>query len=399
MNANEVVIVSAVRTSIGKFKGSFKDIPASKLGSLVLEKVLEKVDVGSEAIDQVIFGQGLQANCGQNPARQASLNAGYGCEIPAITINQVCGSGLRSIAMGYQSIRSGDDKIVVCGGQENMTRAPHCAYLREGLVLGNIAFHDSMMEDGLTDAVHNIKMGVTAENIAERWNISRLDQDEFSLNSHLKAAKAAKEGKFENEIVPVPLDDKGNYLKNDEHIRGNMTKEKMSRLKPCFTQGREKDKRECTVTPGNSCGINDGAAALLLMSLDEALSRSLKPLVKIVSWSQVGVDPLIMGIGPVKAIQKALEKASWNLEDVDLFEINEAFASQSLAVIRDLGVDENKVNVNGGSIALGHPIGASGARIMVTLIHEMKRRNSKRGVAAICVGGGMGVAMCVQNCD
>jgi len=392
------VIVSAVRTPIGKLMGSFKNIPAHELGAAVIKHALSEASVDKCEVSEVIFGQGLQGNCGQNPARQASIAAGLSNEVPAITINQVCGSGLRSIAMGYQAIKCGDDSVVVCGGQENMSLAPHCADLRSGTILGGVQFNDSLMHDGLTDAFSGCKMGVTAENIAQKWNISRKDQDDFSHNSHVKATNAWKSGHFTGEVVPIqlprPRRGEKTELSEDECYRSNSTVERFASQKPYFTEGR--DVEQCTVTAGNSCPINDGAAALVLADANLAKQRNMRPLAKVVSWAQVGVDPQFMGIGPVPAIKAALEKAAWSLDDVDLFEVNEAFASQSLAVVRELNLDMDKVNVNGGSIAVGHPIGASGARIVVTLLHEMKRRNVKRGCAAICVGGGMGLALCVE---
>jgi len=338
---NEVVIVSAVRTPIGKFKGSLKDVPAVSLGAITIKNALERLKVQAKDVSEVIFGQGLQGGCGQNPARQASKAAGLGDEVPAMTVNQVCGSGLRSVAIGYQAIMSGDSKVVVCGGQENMTQAPHFANIRSGLYFGDIPFVDSLMHDGLTDAFHKCKMGVTAENIAEKYHISREDQDKFSLSSHHKAIQATLEGRFKNEIVEIESPEKGaaDFIK-DEHIRSSLTIEKLSQMKPCFTEGRKIE--DCTVTAGNTCGINDGAAAVVMMSSFEANKRQLPSLVKIVSWAQAGVDPLYMGIGPVRAIQLAISKSGWDLASVDLFEINEAFASQSLAVIRELNLDEKK---------------------------------------------------------
>ena len=384
-----IVITSAVRTPIGAFRGSLKDMQASDLGALTTKAAMEKSNLNSNDVDELIMGQVLTGTAGQNPARQAAIQAGISIEKTAYVINQVCGSGLRSVAAGYQAIMSNDSKIIIAGGQESMTNAPHAIYFRNGKKLDESKLVDTMIKDGLWDAFNGYHMGVTAENVAAKWQITREDQDGFALSSQLKAEKAQKEGKFENEIIPVILND-NNKLKIDEHSRAGMTLERLTKLKPSF-------KDDGTVTPGNASGINDGAAALVLMNASEAKKRSLKPLVKIVSWATCGVDPSLMGSGPIPASKKALKKAGWKVSDLDLIESNEAFAAQSLAVIKDLEIPKEKVNVNGGAIALGHPIGASGARILVTLIHEMQKRKVKKGLATLCIGGGMGIAMCIES--
>jgi len=388
-NNKSIVITSAVRTAIGTFNGSLKDMQAKDLGALVVKAAIEKSNLKPVDIDELIMGQVLTSAAGQNPARQAAIQAGMPIEKTAYVINQVCGSGLRSIAAGYQSIMSNDSKIIIAGGQESMTRAPHTIYFRNEKKFDETKLIDTMIRDGLWDAFNGYHMGVTAENVASKWQITREEQDNFALASQLKTEKAIKEEKFKDEIIPVVLKDK-NQLEIDEHPRANMTIERLKKLKPSF-------KKNGTVTPGNASGINDGAAAVVLMSEDEAKKRSLQPLAKIVSWATCGVDPSLMGSGPIPASKKALKKAGWKINDLDLIESNEAFAAQSLAVIKDLGIPEEKVNVNGGAIALGHPIGASGARILVTLIHEMKKRKSKKGLAALCIGGGMGIAMCIEG--
>ena len=387
-----VVITTAARTAIGAFRGSLKKKQAHELGSAVITKVIKKSNLKPNDIDELIMGQVLTGGAGQNPARQAAINSGLPVEKTAYTINQVCGSGLRSIAMGYQAIISEDSKIVIAGGQESMTNSPHTINIREGEKLEETNLVDTMIKDGLWDAFNGYHMGVTAENVADKWQITREDQDKFALSSQNKAEKAKKDGKFKNEIVPIILNSKNenNKFEIDEHPRTGMVLGKLSKLKPSF-------KSNGTVTPGNSSGINDGAAAVMLMSQDEAKKRDLKPLGKIVSWATCGVDPSLMGSGPIPASKKALKKAGWNVSDLDLIESNEAFAAQSLAVIKDLGLPKEKVNVNGGAIALGHPIGASGARVLVTLLHEMDKRNSKKGLATLCIGGGMGIAMCVER--
>ena len=387
-----IVITSASRTAIGTFRGSLKNMQAHELGSFVAKDVLKKSNLQSDDIDELIMGQVLTGGAGQNPARQAAINIGLPVEKTAYVINQVCGSGLRSVAAGYQAIMSNDSNIVIAGGQESMTNAPHAVNFRGGQKLKESNLVDTMIKDGLWDAFNGYHMGVTAENVAAKWQITRKDQDEFALSSQNKAEKAQKEGKFKTEIAPVILKSKKkiNKFEIDEHPRAGMTMERLTKLKPTF-------KNNGTVTPGNASGINDGAAAVVLMSEKEANRRNLKALAKIVSWATCGVDPSLMGSGPIPASKKALEKAGWKISDLDLIESNEAFAAQSLAVIKDLGIPKEKVNVNGGAIALGHPIGASGTRVLVTLLHEMNKRNSKKGLATLCIGGGMGIAMCVER--
>ena len=390
MSTNKnIVITSAVRTAIGTFRGSLKDMQAKDLGASVVEAAMKKSNLNSSDIDELIMGQVLTSATGQNPARQAAIQAGIPIEKTAYVINQVCGSGLRSVAAGYQAIKSNDSKIIIAGGQESMTNAPHAINFRNGKKLEETNLIDTMIKDGLWDAFNGYHMGMTAENVAAKWQITRKDQDDFALSSQLKTEKAQKEGKFKDEIIPSIFNGK-NQLNIDEHSRANMTLERLAKLKPSF-------KKEGTVTPGNASGINDGAAAVVLMSDDEAKKRNLQPLAKIVSWATCGVDPSLMGSGPIPASKKALKKAGWKIKDLDLIESNEAFAAQSLAVIKDLGLPKEKVNVNGGAIALGHPIGASGTRILVTLIHEMKKRKSKKALATLCIGGGMGIAMCIEG--
>ena len=379
-----VVITSALRSAIGAFNGSLKNMQAHDLGSIVIKEVIKKSNLKSNDIDDLIMGQVLTAGTGQNPARQAGIKAGLPIEKPASIVNQVCGSGLRSIAAGYQSIISNDAKIVVAGGQESMTNAPHTINFRNDKKLDESKLVDTMIKDGLWDAFNGYHMGMTAENVAEKWQITRRDQDNFALSSQIKTEKAQKEENFKNEIVPIKK------FQIDEHSRNGMTIEKLEKLKPSF-------KNNGTVTPGNASGINDGAAAVILMEEKEAEKRGVKPLARIVSWATCGVDPSLMGSGPIPASKKALEKAGWKIGDLDLIECNEAFAAQSLAVIKDLGIPKEKVNVNGGAIALGHPIGASGTRVLVTLLHEMGKRNSKKGLATLCIGGGMGIAMCLER--
>jgi acetyl-CoA C-acetyltransferase len=386
--SNEVVIVSAIRTPIGAYNGSLKLFKADQLGSLVIKEVLKKSKFNNDEIDEVIMGQVLTAGGGQNPARQAAINAGIPISKPAHVINQVCGSGLRAVISGYQSIKLGDAKNVISGGQENMSLAPHSIFYRDKKNLLKDNLVDTMLNDGLIDAFNNYHMGVTAENIAKKFNISRKEQDEFALNSQKKTEAAINNNKFDSELIKINTDE--NILVKDEHPRLGLRLSDLEKLKTVFQENG-------TVTPGNSSGLNDGAAALLLTTLDESKKKSIKPLVKIVSWASVGIDPAIMGLGPIEAVREAVKKAKWNLDEIDLFEINEAFASQSIAVIRELNIDQKKVNVNGGAIALGHPIGASGARILVTLIHEMKNLNKNKGCAALCIGGGMGIALCVEK--
>jgi acetyl-CoA C-acetyltransferase len=379
---SEIVIVSAARTPVGSFNGALASLPAHELG---------RIAIAAADVDEVIMGQVLQAGAGQGPARQASVNAGVPVESPAWSVNQLCGSGLRAVALGAQQIAAGDAAIVVAGGQESMSQSPHAANLRSGQKMGDLAFVDTMIKDGLWDAFHGYHMGQTAENIAARWQITREDQDRFAVASQNKAEAAQKGGKFTGEIAPVTVKGrKGDTIVDqDEFIRPGTTYEGISGLKPAFA-------KEGSVTAANASGLNDGAAAVVLMTAKEAAKRGLKPLARVASWAHAGVDPQIMGTGPIPASRKALEKAGWKIADLDLIESNEAFAAQSISVVRELGLDPAKVNVNGGAIAIGHPIGASGARILTTLLHEMKRSGAKKGLATLCVGGGMGVAMCVE---
>ena len=392
MTKNEVVIVSASRTAVASLGKSLKNIAADTLGAKVISDQVIKSKLKKDNIDEVILGQVLTGGCGQNPARQASIKAGLPKEIPAYIVNQVCGSGLRSIIAGYQSIVSGSSKIVIAGGQENMSLAPHVIHLREGKKLGDVDLTDTMIKDGLWDAFHGYHMGVTAENVAEKFQITREEQDKFALISQEKALKAQNQNKFREEIINLKIKSKKAEIDfdEDEHLRKGINLDTLSRLKPVF-------KKDGTVTAGNASGINDGAAAVTLMSSDEANKKNMKKLVSIKSWASCGVDPALMGTGPIPSSKKALELAGWDITDVDLFEINEAFAAQSLAVIKTLSIPFEKVNVNGGAIALGHPIGASGSRILVTLIHEMIRRDVKKGLATLCIGGGMGIAMCIER--
>jgi len=389
---NNIVITSAVRTAIGSFKGSLKDMHAHELGSVVIKEAIKKSNLNLDDVDEVIMGQVLTGAVGQNPARQAAIKAGLSIEKTALVINQVCGSGLRAVASGYQSIISNDASILIAGGQESMSSAPKAINLSDGKKLEETNLVDTMIKDGLWDAFNGYHMGVTAENVASKWNITRKEQDDFSFQSQIKAEKAQEGKKFKDEIVPITLTSKkeNNLFKIDEHPRRGMTIERLKNLKPSF-------KTNGTVTPGNASGINDGAAAVVLMSENEAKKRNLSPMAKITSWATCGVDPSLMGSGPIPATKKALSKAGWKIKDLDLIESNEAFAAQSLAVIKDLRIPKEKVNVNGGAIALGHPIGASGTRILVTLLHEMIKRNSKKGLATLCIGGGMGIAMCLER--
>ncbi|MDA7486767.1 acetyl-CoA C-acetyltransferase [Candidatus Pelagibacter sp.] len=390
--SNDVVITAALRTPIGTYKGSLKGLSADKLGALAIKEAVYKSKLKSDDIDEVIMGHVLTSGLGQNPARQASIHAGIPVSKPAHIINQVCGSGLRSVISGYQSIKLGENKIIVAGGQENMSRAPHAIFYREDKKLDENKLVDTMINDGLIDSFNNYHMGITAENVAEKYKISRDEQDLFSLNSQEKTQKAINENRFKNELIKLKIDtDNKNFLfEKDEHPRSNLNLEDLKKLKTVF-------KENGTVTAGNSSGINDGAAATILMSRKEAEFRGVEPLAKVVSWATCGVEPSLMGLGPIKAVNLALEKAEWKREDVDLFEVNEAFAAQSIAVIRDLKISKEIVNVNGGAIALGHPIGASGTRILVTLIHEMIRQNKSKGCATLCIGGGMGIAMCIER--
>ncbi|WP_409019909.1 acetyl-CoA C-acetyltransferase [Brevundimonas vesicularis] len=388
----EVVIVSAARTPVGSFLGSLSSLPAAKLGEIAIRGALERAGVSGEEVDEVILGQVLQAGAGQGPARQAAINAGIRKEAAAWSLNQLCGSGLRAVALGYQQVAQGDAKIVVVGGQESMSQAPHLQVLRNGHKMGAVTLEDHMLRDGLLDAFHGYHMGQTAENIADKWELSRDEQDQFAVASQNKAEAAQKAGKFADEIVPVTVPNrKGDIIVDqDEYIRHGATIEAMQKLRPAFT-------KEGSVTAANASGINDGAAALVLMSAEEAAKRGLEPLARIASWATAGVDPAIMGTGPIPASTRALEKAGWSVEDLDLIESNEAFAAQSLCVVKELKLDPAKVNVNGGAIAIGHPVGASGARILTTLLFEMKRSGARKGLATLCVGGGMGVALCVER--
>jgi len=389
---NDVVITTALRTPIGTYKGSLKGISADKLGALAIKEVIYKSILKTEDIEEVIMGHVLTSGAGQNPARQASIHAGIPVTTPAHIINQVCGSGLRSVVSGYQSIRLRESKIIVAGGQENMSRAPHAIFYREDKKLSENKLVDTMVKDGLTDSFNNYHMGVTAENIADKYQISRDEQDMFALNSQEKTQKAISEDKFKNELIKLKIntEDKNFIFEKDEHPRSNLKLEDLKKLKTIF-------KENGTVTAGNSSGINDGAAATILMSREEAKFREIEPLAKVASWASCGVEPSLMGLGPIPAVNMALKKAGWKIEDVDLFEINEAFAAQSIAVIRDLKIPKEIVNVNGGAIALGHPIGASGTRILVTLIHEMIKQDKSKGCATLCIGGGMGIAMCIER--
>ena len=387
-----IVIASAARTPVGSFGGAFSSLPAHELGKIAIQAALQRAGVQAADVNEVIMGQVLTANTGQNPARQASVAAGIPVDCPAWGMNQLCGSGLRAIALGAQQIADGSAKIVVAGGQENMTLAPHVAHMRDGTKMGDIKLLDTMLRDGLMDAFQNYHMGTTAENVARQWQITREEQDKFAASSQNKAEAARKAGKFKDEICPVTVKTrKGDItVTDDEYIKDGVTFESVSKLKPAFDKAG-------TVTAGNASGINDGAAALVLMSAAEAKKRGIKPLARIVSWASVGVDPSIMGTGPIPASKKALEKAGWSAADLDLVEANEAFAAQACAVNKGLGWDTTKVNVNGGAIAIGHPIGASGARVLTTLLYEMNRRDAKKGLATLCIGGGMGIAMCVAR--
>ena len=388
----EILITSALRTPVGSINKSLKNVTADELGAAVITASAEKLKIQKDQIDEVIMGQVLTGGAGQNPARQAAFRAGIPKEKPAYIVNQVCGSGIRSVASAFQSIKSGDNNIVIAGGQESMSLAPHTIHLRDGKKLGDTELVDSMIKDGLWDAFHGYHMGITAENVAEKFQVTRDQQDKFALKSQEKAIKAQKVNKFKDEIINFKIKTKNtevDFLK-DEHPREGINLEALSRLKPVF-------KKDGTVTAGNASGINDGAAAVTLMSDTEAKKRGLKKLVSIKSWASCGVDPALMGTGPIPSAKKALDIAGWSVKDVDLFEINEAFAAQSLAVLKTLSIPEEKVNVNGGAIAIGHPIGASGTRILVTLIHEMIKRDVKKGLATLCIGGGMGIAMCIER--
>ncbi len=388
----DIVIVGAARTPVGSFNGAFANTPAHELGAIAIKAALERAKVEAGEVDEVILGQILTAGQGQNPARQAAMAAGIPAEKTAWGLNQLCGSGLRTVAIGMQQIASGDADIIVAGGQESMSMAPHAAHMRSGTKMGDLKLLDTMLKDGLLDAFHGYHMGNTAENVAQQWQLSREEQDRFAVASQNKAEAAQKAGKFKDEIVPVTIKGrKGDtVVADDEYIRAGTTMDAIAKLRPAFN-------KEGTVTAGNASGINDGAAAVVLMSAAQAEKRGLTPLARIVSWATAGVDPSIMGTGPIPSSRRALEKAGWKVPDLDLIEANEAFAAQACAVNKDMGWDPEIVNVNGGAIAIGHPIGASGARVFVTLLHEMGRRGAKRGLATLCIGGGMGVAMCVER--
>ena len=388
----DVVIAGAARTPVGAFNGGLASVPASYLGTVAITEAMKRAKVDAADVDEAILGQILIAGTGQNPARQAAIGAGIPVEKTAYQINQLCGSGLRSVALGYQAIQLGDSDIVVAGGQESMSQAPHCAHLRDGTKMGDLKFRDTMITDGLVCAINGYHMGNTAENVAKKWQLTRADQDAFAAGSQQKAEAAQKAGRFAEEIVPVTIKArKGDVtVDTDEYPKHGTTAETLAKLRPAFD-------KEGTVTAGNASGINDGAAIAILMSAEAAARRGVAPLARIVSWATAGVDPAIMGTGPIPASRKALEKAGWTTDDLDLVEANEAFAAQALAVNKDLGWDPAKVNVNGGAIALGHPIGASGARVLITLLYEMARRDAKKGLATLCIGGGMGIAMCLER--
>ena len=389
---DDIVIVGAARTAVGAFNGAFASLPAHELGKVAVKEALKRAGVEAPKVSEVILGQILTAGQGQNPARQASIAAGIPVESPAWGVNQLCGSGLRAVALGYQAILNGDSEIVVAGGQESMSQAPHCAHLRDGTKMGDLKMVDTMIKDGLWDAFHGYHMGNTAENIAKQWQITRQQQDEFAVGSQNKAEAAQKAGKFKDEIVPVTIKTrKGEFVVDaDEYPKHGTTMDSIGKLRPAFD-------KEGSVTAGNASGINDGAAAVVLMKASQAQKEGRPVLARIVSWAHAGVDPSIMGTGPIPASRLALQKAGWKAEDLDLIEANEAFAAQACAVNKELGWDTSKVNVNGGAIAIGHPIGASGARVLVTLLHEMAKRNSKKGLATLCIGGGMGIAMCLER--
>ena len=389
---NEVFITSAVRTAVGSFNGSLANMPAHDLGKIVIKEAIGRSNVEASEVEEVILGQVLTAATGQNPARQAAINAGLNKETPAWLVNQVCGSGLRSVALAYQAIMNNDANIIVAGGQESMSQSPHCSHLRNGTKMGDNQMVDSMIKDGLWDAFNGYHMGTTAENVAQQWQITRDQQDEFAVESQKRASKAKSEGIFKDEIVGVEIKTRKETVvfDSDEYIKDNVQLEKLATLRPAFS-------KEGTVTAANASGINDGSAAMTVMSGEEVKKKNIEPIARIVSWASAGVDPSIMGTGPIPASRKALEKAGWSVADLDLIESNEAFAAQSCAVNKEMGWDTSKVNVNGGAIAIGHPIGASGARILVTLLNQMKRQDAKKGLATLCIGGGMGVALCVER--
>ncbi|XP_037305411.2 acetyl-CoA acetyltransferase, cytosolic [Pungitius pungitius] len=394
MNPEPVVIVSAARTPIGSLSGALSTVPLPDLCSVVIKDVLKRAGVKPEDVSEVILGHVLTAGHGQNPARQASVGAGIPYPVPAWSCQMVCGSGLKAVCLGAQSIQTGESSVVVAGGMESMSKAPHTLQMRAGVKMGDASLQDSMVADGLTDAFHGYHMGITAENVAKQWEVSREEQDRFAVQSQNKTEAAQEAGHFDQEIVPVVVSSRKGpvEVKVDEFPRKGSNMDSMSKLRPCFVKHSSG-----TVTAGNSSGINDGAAATVLMSQSEAGRRGLKPMAKIVSWAQAGLDPSIMGTGPIPAIRKAVEKASWQLDQVDLFEINEAFSAQSIVVVKELGLNSDKVNVSGGAIALGHPIGMSGCRVLVTLLHALQRTGGHKGVAALCIGGGMGIAMCVER--
>ncbi|MGE3144691.1 MAG: acetyl-CoA C-acetyltransferase [Pseudorhodoplanes sp.] len=389
---DDIVIVSAARTPVGAFSGALSSLPAHELGKVAIAEALKRAGIEGKQVSEVIMGQILTAGQGQNPARQASIAAGIPVEAPAWGVNQLCGSGLRAVALGYQAILNGDSEIVVAGGQESMSQAPHCAYLRSGVKMGDYSMVDTMIKDGLWDAFHGYHMGTTAENVARQWQITRQMQDEFATASQNKAEAAQKAGKFKDEIAPVTIKGrKGDVVVDtDEYPKAGVTVDSIAKLRPAFD-------KEGSVTAANASGINDGAAALVLMKASEAAKLGKTPLARIVSWAHAGVEPSIMGTGPIPASRAALKKAGWKIEDLDIIEANEAFAAQACAVNKELGWDPSKVNVNGGAIAIGHPIGASGGRVLVTLLHEMQKRKAKKGLATLCIGGGMGIAMCVER--
>jgi acetyl-CoA C-acetyltransferase len=389
---DDIVIVGAARTPVGAFNGAFGSLPAHELGKAAIQEAMKRAGIEGKQVSEVILGQILTAGQGQNPARQASINAGIPVESPAWGVNQLCGSGLRAVALGYQAIMNGDSDIVIAGGQESMSMAPHCQYLRNGVKMGNVELVDTMIKDGLWDAFNGYHMGTTAENVATKYQITRQMQDEFATASQNKAEAAQKAGRFKDEIVPITIKGrKGDIVVDtDEYPKAGVTVDGIAKLRPAFS-------KDGTVTAANASGINDGAAAVVLMSAKAAAAAGKKPLARIVSWAHAGVDPSIMGTGPIPASRAALKKAGWNIGDLDLVEANEAFAAQACAVNKDLGWDTGKVNVNGGAIAIGHPIGASGARVLVTLLHEMGKRDAKKGLATLCIGGGMGIAMCVER--
>jgi acetyl-CoA C-acetyltransferase len=389
---NDIVIVGALRTPIGSYLGSLKGLSADKLGTVVIKESLHQIRLKPDEVDEVIMGQVLTSATGQNPARQAAINAGIPVSKPAHIVNQVCGSGLRSIVSAYQSIKLEENKVIIAGGQESMSKAPHAIFYREDKKLSEEKLIDTMVHDGLIDSFNKYHMGITAENVAMKYKISREDQDNYALNSQFKTQKAISKNKFKDEIIKLQIkkDDKNFIFDKDEHPRSNLSLKNLNSLNTVF-------QKDGTVTAGNSSGLNDGAAAVVLMTREEAEKRSIQPLVKIVSWATCGVEPSLMGLGPIPAVNLAIKKAGWLINDIDLFEINEAFASQSIAVIKDLNISNDVVNVNGGAIALGHPIGASGTRIVVTLVHEMLKTNKSKGCATLCIGGGMGIAMCIEK--